>query len=77
MISYDPLKETLRELGLELRDLDTERGGVINKRTVSKFRHNKTLNITSIERVCLFLDVPIEKVVEIKPGASLACPKTS
>lgn len=66
MISYNPLKITLFEKGLRLKDLEVDNGGVLNKRTVSKLRHNKTMNIESIERVCLFLDVPIEKVVEIK-----------
>jgi DNA-binding Xre family transcriptional regulator len=67
MISYGPLKRTLSEMKIELKDLETGNGGVLNKRTVSKLRHNKTVNIESIERVCLFLNVPVEEVVEIKP----------
>jgi DNA-binding Xre family transcriptional regulator len=67
MVSYEPLRNTLSDMKLELKDLETGNGGVLNKRTVSKLRHNRTVNIESIERVCLFLGVPIEKVVEIKP----------
>jgi DNA-binding Xre family transcriptional regulator len=66
MVSYEPLRNTLSDMKLELKDLETGNGGVLNKRTVSKLRHNRTVNIESIERVCLFLGVPIEKVVEIK-----------
>lgn len=68
MISYNPLKITLLERDMSLNCLEIDRGGVLNKRTVFKLRHNKTVNIESIERVCLFLNVPIEKVVEIKPS---------
>lgn len=64
-MSYNPLKITLIEKNMELKDLQVENGGVLNKRTVSKLRHNLSLNIDSILRVCLFLDVPIEKVVEV------------
>lgn len=67
MITYDPLKLTLTLKGIELKDLETNNGGILNKRTVHKLRHNLTLNIESLERVCLYLGVPIEKVVEIKP----------
>ena len=65
MISYKPLKITLIEMDKEMKDLEIENGGPLNKRTVSKFRHNKNVNIDSIARVCQFLDVPIEEVVEV------------
>lgn len=65
MISYKPLLISLIEKEMGLRDLDLANGGVLNTRTVAKFRHNHTLNIDSVDKVCLFLDIPIEKVVEI------------
>jgi DNA (cytosine-5)-methyltransferase 1 len=67
MISYNPLKITLIENGKEMKDLENNNGGILNKRTVSRLRHHKPVNITTLERVCLYLNVPIEKVVEIKP----------
>jgi DNA-binding Xre family transcriptional regulator len=68
MISYKPLKITLIHKGMKLTDLETEKGGPLNKRTVSKLRNDKSMNLESIERVCMFLDVPIEQVVEVIRG---------
>jgi DNA-binding Xre family transcriptional regulator len=65
MINYDPLRVALVHKGKKMSDLEAENGGPLNKRTVSKLRHNKTMNLESIAKVCLFLDVPIEEVVEI------------
>jgi len=65
IVNYDPLKITLIEKGLELKDLQRENGGIINKRTVHKFRHNLTMNIQTVVDVCVFLDVPVEKVVKV------------
>lgn len=65
MITYEPLRITLVRKGKELRDLQTDNGGVLNKRTVSKLRHDETVNIETIAKVCLLLDVPIEDVVRV------------
>lgn len=65
MISYKPLKLTLVHKGMTLTDLDVVKGGPLNTRTVSKLRHNQTMNLDSIVKICKFLDVPIEDVVEV------------
>jgi DNA-binding Xre family transcriptional regulator len=65
MVSYEPLKITLVRLKKKMSDLDTVKGGPLNSRTVSKLRHDQTVNIDSIAKVCKFLDVPIEQVVEV------------
>lgn len=65
MITYKPLRITLAEKDMVLRDLQVNDGGVLNKRTVSKLRHDMPMNLESIRKICLFIDVPIEKVVEI------------
>lgn len=65
MISYKPLRITLVEKDMKPADLRLENGGVLNPRTVGKFGTDETMNIESISKVCLFLDVPIEKVVKI------------
>jgi putative transcriptional regulator len=65
MINYQPLKNTLAHKNVKMSDLEAENGGPLNKRTVSKLRHDKTMNLESIAKVCLFLDVPIEEVVEV------------
>ena len=66
MISYTPLKLTLVRRDMKMSDLETKKGGPLNTRTVSKLRNNQAMNLESIEKVCMFLDVPIEDVVEIK-----------
>lgn len=65
MVSYKPLRITLIKKDLELKDLGVDNGGPLNKRTVSKLRHNQTMNLESIVKICQFLDVPIEEVVEV------------
>lgn len=65
MLNYNPLKISLMEKGMELKELQSENGGVLNKRTVSKLRHNRHVHTETIEKVCVFLDIPVEKVVEI------------
>ena len=67
MISYKPLKLTLVHKDMKMGDLEINNGGVLNTRTVSKLRHNQSMNLDSIVKVCQFLNVPIEEVVEILP----------
>lgn len=49
-----------------MTDLDAVKGGPLNTRTVSKLRNDKTMNLESIVKICKFLDVPIEQVVEVR-----------
>jgi DNA-binding Xre family transcriptional regulator len=65
LISYKPLKLTLVHKGMKITDLETIKGGPLNGRTVSKLRNDQTMNIESIAKICMYLDVPIEKVVEV------------
>lgn len=65
MISYKPLKLTLVRKDMKMSDLETVKGGPLNSRTVSKLRNNQTMNLESISKICTYLDVPIEDVVEI------------
>lgn len=65
MISYKPLKLTLVHKEMSITDLDTRKGGPLNTRTVQKLRDNQTMNLDSIVSICMFLDVPIEAVVEV------------
>ena len=63
MISYDPLFSTLRNKNMVISDL---RGNVLNSRTIAKINRGESVNLSTIERICLYLDVRIEEVVEIK-----------
>jgi len=64
MISYKPLFKTLDNKGITLYDIEVQCG--MSSRTIAKFRKGESTTLDTLERICLFLDVPIEKVVEIK-----------
>ncbi|MBU8597323.1 helix-turn-helix domain-containing protein [Alkalihalobacillus clausii] len=61
MISYKPLFKTLKERDMLLRDLYE----VIGHDTVTKFKKGHSMRLDTIEKVCIYLDVPIEDVVKI------------
>ncbi|MFD1443076.1 helix-turn-helix domain-containing protein [Thermoactinomyces vulgaris] len=63
MISYEPLFATLEEKGSKLIDLIN--AGVVSKPTAAKFRKGQTVQLATIESICKYLGVPIEKVVRI------------
>lgn len=64
MISYEPLFTTLEEKGAKLIDLMN--AGIVSSRTMAKFRKGESVQLTTIERICKYLDVPIERVVRIE-----------
>jgi DNA-binding Xre family transcriptional regulator len=64
MISYEPLNQTLKERNMVISDL---RGDILNSRTIAKINRGESVNLSTIEKICLYLNVPIEKVVEILP----------
>lgn len=63
MISYEPLFATLEEKNVKLYDLFNDLG--LAKATVAKLRKGESLQLKTIERICQYLGVPIEKVVRI------------
>ncbi|MGC4375756.1 helix-turn-helix transcriptional regulator [Fictibacillus sp. Mic-4] len=63
MISYDPLLKTLKERNMTISDL---RGVVLDGKTIAKFNKGESLKLSTVERICKFLKVPIEKVVYIE-----------
>lgn len=64
MISYDPLFATMEEKNVKLIDLITDLK--FSKTTGAKFRKNASVQLTTIEKICKYLDCPIEKVVRIE-----------
>ena len=63
MISYEPLFRTLEKKNMVISDM---RGDILNSRTIAKIYRGESVNLSTIEKICLFLDVSIEDVVEIK-----------
>jgi putative transcriptional regulator len=64
LISYGPLFRTLESKNLKLIDLIRE--CKLSSGTVAKFAKNESVRLDTIDRVCCYLEVPIERVVEIK-----------
>lgn len=67
MIDFSPLHQTLKEKGIRMSDL---RDTVLSSRTLAKINRNEDVYISTIEKICLFLGVPVEKVVRFGPDGS-------
>jgi len=62
MISYEPLHRTLKSKGINISDM---RDVILNSRTIANINRNQSVNLKTIDAICLYLGVPIEHVVEI------------
>jgi DNA-binding Xre family transcriptional regulator len=67
VIDFTPLHNTLKEKGMNMSEL---RDTVLSSRTLAKLNKNEDVYISTVEKICLFLDVPIEKVVRFTPDGS-------
>jgi DNA-binding Xre family transcriptional regulator len=67
MIDFSPLHQTLKEKGMMMSDL---RDTILSSRTLAKINKNQDVYISTIEKICLHLNVPIEKVVQFLPDGS-------
>lgn len=65
MISYEPLEKTLSEMGMKYINLRNEFGGFLGRNTVTKLKNNQNVDMTTIDKICINLDIPVEKVVKI------------
>lgn len=63
MISYEPLFATLDEKNAKLIELID--AGLLSSRTAAKFRKGESVQLSTIEKLCKYLDVPIERIVRI------------
>ena len=62
MIKYDRLWKTMKEKGITQYDLYTRYN--INRSLLDRFRHNKNVQIDTIDRLCGILHCKIEDIVE-------------
>lgn len=62
MIKYDRLWETMKEKGITQYDLYTRYN--INRSLLDRFRHNKNVQIDTIDRLCSILHCKVEDIVE-------------
>ncbi|WP_061564937.1 helix-turn-helix domain-containing protein [Heyndrickxia coagulans] len=63
MISYKKFKEMIERKGITLHDL--MRKGVITDQAYRSISKEKPVRLDQIDAICQYLDLPIEKVVEI------------
>ncbi|MGB9945309.1 helix-turn-helix domain-containing protein [Bacillus subtilis] len=66
MIDFSPLMETLKEKEMNLSDLRQ----VMSSATQAKIKKNhkvsdSKMRLGTIEKICLLLDVPVERVIRI------------
>jgi DNA-binding Xre family transcriptional regulator len=67
MIDFSPLHQTLKEKGMLMSDF---RDTILSSRTLAKINRNEDVYISTIEKICLYLDVTIDKVVRFTPDGS-------
>lgn len=69
MIDFSPLHKTLKEKGMKISDL---RDVVLSSKTVTKLNKNdmNKFYLSTVDKLCIYLEVPIEKVVQIIPNES-------
>lgn len=61
MISYDPLRQTMRRKGITTYKL-LKHG--IDKRTIQNLKENKNITMLTAEKLCRILDCKINEIVE-------------
>ena len=64
MISYKPLWETMKAKGVTTYMLINHHG--INPRTINNLKHNKSITLYTLEKLCRILDCQAESVVKFE-----------
>lgn len=66
MISYKPFEHLLIDRDLMKKDVSEMSG--VHAQTFSKMSRGESVNLETIERICLALNCRIEDIVEILPN---------
>ena len=61
MISYEPLWETMKLQGITTYTLINTHG--INPRTIHNLKHNKSVTLYTLEKLCKILNCQAESIV--------------
>ena len=64
MISYGPLWQTMAEQGITTYTLITKYG--VNPRTINNLKHNRSITVYTLERLCSILHCQAEGVVRFE-----------
>lgn len=65
MIKYDRLWETMRQRGISQYDLYTHHS--INRSMLDRLRHNKNVEVYTIDKLCSILGCRVEDIMEYIP----------
>lgn len=65
VISYEPLWQTMERKQITTYALITKHG--INSRTIHNLKHNKSITLYTLERLCNILDCQAESIVQFLP----------
>ena len=64
MINYAPLWDTMKERGITTYTLITKHN--INPRTINNLKHNKSITMDTLEKLCSILDCSPNDVVSFR-----------
>lgn len=64
MISYEPLWETMKSQGITTYTLINTHG--INPRTIHNLKHNKSVTLYTMEKLCKILKCQAESIVRFE-----------
>ncbi len=65
LISYEPLWQTMQQRGETTYTLINKHG--INPRTINNLKHNKSITMYTLERLCEILSCQAEQIVLFVP----------
>ena len=68
MISYEPLWKTMERKQITTYTLINKYG--INPRTIHNLKHNKSITLYTLEKLCCVLDCQAEGIVKFLPDIS-------
>ena len=69
MISYEPLWKTMENKGITTYTLINKHG--INPRTIHNLKHNKSITMFTLEKLCSILDCQADEIVRFLPDHNI------
>ena len=70
MISYAPLWDTLKKRGETTYTLITRHN--IDRRTIYQLKHNESVTVRTLEKLCFALQCPVQDIICILPDSQSA-----
>lgn len=65
MISFEPLKETMKNKGISTYKLIKDFG--VSRSLLDRLKHNKPISTVTLNDLCKILDCRVEDILEYKP----------